>query len=282
MKNQPVSVSPIQFASPLIPVAAILSGLASVAGLGSVLLLLDPSALNALVYDLFRGGVTDASALQTWKIIHVALTLSVFLFPTIMAVSLFLTLRVRPDRGLNLLYTATHWSVCLLNALGILLVIIFVFKASAYAIACLSTNGGIYQLYAMVISEALMVVLACVLFFNLRRFLNCVCDSAASISYTLLNGKLDTVSIPGFTSTGFLILAIFDLIFAWDRLFTMVVSGSGSQAYYKFLLADHPIHLLSAAALLFSAGANVLLFIYLRNYKSTCERLLYRSRGNSR
>jgi len=281
LNKPPVSVSLDQFSSPLIPIAAILCALSALFGLGSVCLLFDPSAINALVYDLFRGGVTAASALQTWQVIHIAINIAVFFFPTIMTVSLFFILRTRPDKGLNLLYTATHWSIYGINGLGILILIIFLFKAGTFTIACLSTNGGIYQLYAMVISEALMVVLACLLFFNLRRFLNCICDSAASISYTLLNEKLDSSTIPGFTSTGFFILAIFDLIFAWDRLFTMVIAGSGSQAFYKLLLADHPIHLISAAALLFSAGANILLSIYLRKYKSLCERILFHSRKNS-
>lgn len=278
MQNQTVSVTPGMFRSALIPVAAVLCALAALLGLPGVVLLFSPDYADFLVRDMVAGGISSAQVLQTWQIINSAVTLIGCVCPGVMAVGLLITLGGKPARGMGMLSNAAQWLRYGVTGAGVIVLCVFVFKFVRYVIVCLGANEGLYLIYAMVISEGLMFVLAWFLFKLTRRFLDCACDSAASIAYTLSTGKLDTVSIPGFTATGFLILSVFCVAYALNQIFTVTIVENYIQSYYKLLVAAHPAQYAAAASFLCSAAASVLLFVCLRRYKRSCERALFDSR----
>ena len=130
----------------------------------------------------------------------------------------------------------------------------------------------------MLMSEGIMVALVWFLFLNMRRFLSCASDSAASMAYTLSSGKVDGTPVPGFTATGFLLLGIVCFVIAADRVITITVVADYMQPYYKLVFTNQLGQLAAAASLLFNGCADLLVFSYLRRYKRMCERVVYNAR----
>ena len=100
MQNRYVPVEPKTFRSWLIPAATALYAIAALCGLAGCISMLLPGSLNALVEDLIAGGITEASAIRTWKLIHVVLTVIAFACPSLMAVAYGFALRNRPGAAL--------------------------------------------------------------------------------------------------------------------------------------------------------------------------------------
>ena len=167
------------------------------------------------------------------------------------------------------------WGV---NGAGIVAAVLYVYRFVRYTVLCLSFRDGLYPLYAMVISEALMGALAAFAFVQLRKFLNCICDSGASMAYTQSTGKLDSRSIPGFTATGFLILGLLCLMLAVDQFVTVTAAYDYIRGYYKLLISRNLIQCCTALCFFCCAVADIMLFAYLKRYKRICERALYDAR----
>lgn len=256
------------------PGAAVFCILAAVLALPALVLRLSPSFMRILYNDQMAGGVLDPRVVETWLGVNTGITAVLVLYPAIMGIAIIIALRGRPDRGTHLLTLVAEATVWLLNVFGVMLVLLFVYQVVRYSIVNFRGGVGLQMVYAMLVSEAVMMVLACVLFFNLRKFLGCVSRSAASIGYTLACETLDDKTIPAFTATGFLLLGIGCFLLATDRYFTLTIIYNA----YVLMIAEHPGQLLETGALLACGIGNILLYIYLRRYKRICERLLFEAK----
>ena len=241
-------------------------------------MLFDQEYRDYLMEDMIAGGITAGQVLQNYLLIHGIILASVVICSAALFVCLLLVLRGKPARSLSAISTGAQWLLWGVNGAGILAAVLYVYRFVRYAVLCMSVRNGLYPLYAMVISEALMGALAGFVFVQLRHFLNCVCDSGASMAYTLATGKLDSCSIPGFAATGFLILGLLCLTLAADQLVTVTAAYDYIRGYYKLLVSQNPIQLCTAACFLCCAAADILLFAYLKRYKRICERALYEAR----
>lgn len=70
-------------------------------------------------------------------------------------------------------------------------------------------------------------------------------------------------------------MAVVCTVLALDRLLTLTVSYEHVNAEYIVLFTSHVGQIFAGASLLMSAGASVLLAIYLRRVKRICERVIY-------
>ena len=273
METGRISVSREQFRSPLIPLAAAVSLVGTLCGLGAVVLLFFPESISALVHDLYVGGISDHSALATWRFIHIALTVIGFAWSGILSGCLLAMCLKRPGQGLLALSTAGEWSLHGLHASGVLILAYLVYRIIRYVIASLAINEWAYLLYAMLVSEALMIFLAAMLFVFLGRFLNSLSDTAASLARAVTGGTMGSGIIHWMTPTGFLLLGILNLAIAADRLFTVTIDQKARR--YVLLMADHPMLILSG--ILFACGMAVcfLLAACLFVKKRRFERLLF-------
>ena len=181
----------------------------------------------------------------------------------------------KPGRGMSLLRKTAQGLLYGLQGGAAVLGMLFVYRFVRFLWINLPHDTGLYAVYPMVISEGLMVSLAYGVFLLLKRFLDACVRSAASISYTRYSGLLDNVSIPGFAATGFLILGILGVICAFERASTLTIVWA-LQPYYKLILADHPVLILASVLYILGAAGNILISIFLRRYKRTTERLLFR------
>ena len=280
MKNRYAQVAPETFRSWLIPVITLFYGLAALCGVTGAICLLMPGSVSVLVEDLMAGGITEASAVRTWKLIHVVITVIAFVWPGILAVGYGIALCGQPGKGLVMLCNVFEWLLKIIKVIVIALIMLLIYRLIRYAVLVLPKDEGMYLLYAMFVSEALMLIAAGTLLVLLRRFLNCICDSAASIADTLENARLSERSIPGFAATGFLVFGLLSAFFGLDRMFTMIIVQGYRTSYYAFLVAEHPLMLMSGAAMILSALGNLLSGIYLFIYKRKSEKLYHSFRQN--
>ena len=135
-----------------------------------------------------------------------------------------------------------------------------------------------YLLYAMFVSEALMLIISGTLYVMLCRFLDSLCDSAASVADTLENSRLSGKAIPKFAATGFLVFGLLSLFFGLDRMFTMTIVQEYRSSHYAFLTAEHPLLILSGGALILGALGNILSAFYLYGFKRKSEKLYHNLR----
>lgn len=275
MDRTSVSAPSELFRSPLLPVAAVCYCAATVPGVLCALTLVKPGTMDVLINDLLEGGTGSGDALITWCVFHVTLILLGLICVGTMALGLVTELWIRPGRGLSLLRMISQGLYYGLHGFGAVLGTLFVYRFVRFLVINLPTAGGLYATYAMVISEGLMGSLAVGVFVLLRNFLDCACRSAASMAYTRYSGVLDSVSIPGGTATGFLVLGLFGLYLAVERMTTLTIVWA-LQPYYKLLVASHPALYLTAAMYALGSAGNFLVSAYLRRYKRTTERLLFR------
>lgn len=276
MNERTILAPPELFPAPLPLIGAVFYTIAGAAGLGAVGSLFLPGGLSALTEDLFRGGVTDFSSIVTWTVIHVGLILSGFLCALGMAAGLILEGR-KQGRGLNLLHDLAGILLRAVTGTGWCALAIGIFRMVRYLWLCLGRDDGIYRAYVMLIPEGLMIAQAVGLYTLLRRFLDSVCDGAASMAYTRLTGKLDHCTIPGLCATGYFVIGAVNGYLALERLTTMVIVPSFPYDYYSILFASHPV--LICTAVMFGCGgiANVLTGLYLKRFKRDAERLVFRS-----
>lgn len=270
-----ISAEPGMFRSFLAPAAAVCMTLAALLGLGSLLFLLDPGYLAALTEKILRSGIRTASALNTWTMIHIAVTAVCFLCPAVTAWGMWQALRGRYAKGLNFLSNAAGWLLTAVHITAALALAVFLFRAGRYLLGLMGRSDWLYQLFASFVMEGLMAVQAVFLYRLLCRFLDACEGSAASMAYTLSTGKLDPGSIPSFAATGLMILGILGLVLSVDRLLTMTIASDGFQQYYKFLVAAHPGQWLCAATLAVGGIGDILLSRYLKFFKRTSERAFF-------
>ena len=278
MNDDTIRVELNIFRSPLPAVAAVLYALAGLCGLAGAALLLDPGSRAALTEDLVLSGILERSAISSWQLIHTVIGILAFLCPATMALGMGLTLKGQVHKGMTVLHHLAkilHYGVL---GSGCAALAALIYRVVRYIAFCVGINGGAYLVYTMVLSEAIMVAQAFLLFQLLRRFLMNARECAASIGYTLSSSKLDKTTYPAFAATGFLILGIFCIAISADRLFTLTIVDSFPQDYYAILVTKDPIQLFTGAALGFSAVADILLFVYLRRFKRTAERIIYAER----
>ncbi len=263
------------FRSPLISIAAALSILGALCGLISVGLLFVPGSVDTLVKDIYLSGITDRSAIQTWRFLHIALTALCFVWATVMSGCLAAVVCKRPGQGLLALSTAGEWSYYALNATGVVLLVYLVYRLVRYVIASLSINAWAYLLYAMLVSEALMIFLAAMIFVLLRRFLNSLSDTAASLALAVTGGTMGSGIIRSMTPPGFLVLALAQIALGADRFFTLTIVDAFPADYYAILTAEHPLLLISGAMFCFGALADLCISVYLFRRKRQCEKLIF-------
>lgn len=277
MIDRSVPAPPDLFRSRLLLPAAAGYALSALLGLGAVLALFLPDALPALREDLVLGGIVSPSAIGTWTVIHVSVIAAGFLCAAAMAVCLTLELRIDPGRGLDLLHTGAQWLLWGVRISGAGVLVLLICKVARYLYACAFINEGVYIAYAMLVSEAMMAVQAAGLFVLIQRFLDCVSTAAAGMGYTRLCGKIDSTTIPGFTSTGFLLMALVNGYLAVERMFTVTIVEDFGGDYYSLLCPSHPVFRFTVGMFVLGAFANLCIGIYLRRYKRTAERLVFRS-----
>lgn len=278
METKRIPVQPRIFRSWLAPAAFGLCVLAVVLAAPSVIKLTEADYRQYLLQDLIDGGIGSGSALKTYLLLEQILLVAAPVLTAGMAACLAVTLFGHPADGLGALGTAAQVLEKALNVLGVLLAGGFVLHFLRYTIACLMANGGVYLLYAMVISEALMAALAALLFFTLRRFVSCLCDSAASMAYTLTAGELTGGTVPSFAGTGFFMLAVFCLVVAVDQMLTVTIVQDVFHPYYKLLVSPHPAQWAAAASFVCCGAADVLLGCYLRRYQAISEKCMFQAR----
>ena len=278
MEDKKIRISVEVLGSPLIGIIAGFCALAAVLGIPGTVMIFDQDYRAYLMKDMIAGGITSTQVLQNYTLIHGAFLGICVLCSAALFICLLMVLLGRGAKGLSMISTGAQWLLWGVNGGGIILAVLYVYRFVRYVILCLSIREGLYPLYAMVISEALTGALAGFAFVQLRRFLNCVCDSGASMAYTLATGKLDSYSIPSFTAVGFFLLGLLCLTLATDQLVTVTAAYDYIRGYYKLLVSENPIQLCTAACFFCCAVADILLFAYLKRYKRICERALYEDR----
>ena len=274
-KTVPIPAASGMFRNILAPASAVFLGMGALLGLGSVLYLLDPGYLTAVTEKILISGIRTASALGTWRALHIAISVICCIFPGILVWGMVLTFRGQSARGMNLLSNIARGSLILTRILGYVAIGVFILRFVLYVMPIAHRDDFLYQLFATVIMEALMVVLAVFSYRLLCRFLDEAEGCAASIGYTLSSGFLDNGSIPSFAAGGLTLLGILGLVLSADRLVTMTIGYDGYKQFYKFVLSRHPGQWLCAGSLFFGAVGNLLLSGYLRFYKRTSERAVF-------
>ena len=159
MNQKSVPAPDALFRSPLLVLAAVLFTGAAFPGLGAVGSLFLPDAIPALTRDLVRSGVTDASSILTWTVIHVGTICLGCLWSLGLSLGLWLE-AWKPGRGLNLLHDGFLWLYRSLKALGLAVAAVAAFRMVRYLAGCFGRDDGIYRAYVMLIPEGLMLTLS--------------------------------------------------------------------------------------------------------------------------
>lgn len=277
MSQKVIPVTPGQFRSFPVIATAVVCTLSALLGIVGVVLLFDPKYAAILVQSRIAGGIQLRSALQIWYWIDSSITILSFLCPAVMAAGLWMVLCRRYAGGMKLishLFQGLLWAV---YGSGALTLAVFVFKMVRSIAFYLTLNEGVYHVYSLLITEGLMGVQAWLIFLVLRKFLREGADCAFSIAYTLTSRKLDTLSIPSFTATGFLILGLAELSLCPGRVVTVSLVENYVQNYYQYIIAAHPGQYFAAATLFTGAVGNFLAAISLHRYNRTCERMRFQA-----
>ena len=210
-KYTPIPAAPGMFRSALAPAAAVCLGIGALLGLGSVLYLPDSGYLTAVSDKILVSGIRTASAHRTWLLIHILISVVSCLCPAFVTWGMASVFRGQAARGMNLLSNAARFLLLAARVLGYGAIVVFVVRVGLYILSIARRNDWLYQLFATVIMEALMLVLAVFSHRLLCRFLDEAEGCAASIGYTLSSGRLDSGSVPSFAATGLTLLGILGL-----------------------------------------------------------------------
>lgn len=270
-----VPVQPGMFRSALAPAAAVCLTLGSLLGLGSVLFLLDPGYLSALTQKILQSGIRTASALATWRLIHIVICFICTVCPAVTLWGMRQAGKGRYAKGLNFLSDAAKWLRYTIHVTSAAALALCLFRIGRYFWGLIGRGDWLYQLFASFVMEGLMIVQAVLLYRLLCRFLEACEGCAASMAYTLSSGKLDPGSIPALCPSGLLILGVLGIVLSVDRMVTMTIASDGFQQYYKFLLSTHPGQWLSAATLFIGGIGDILLALYVKFYSRTSERAVF-------
>jgi len=270
------TLAPDLFRSWLIPDTAFLYTAAALCGIPGIVLFFDPAATALWYREMLASEIT--SGLAAWRLIFMAVNLFSCVCPAVMAAGMWLNIGKKYLPGMKLLNILPQWLLHGTIVTGAMALAYLIFRAVRYIAYCATKNEGLYLLYTAIIPEAVMVTQAWFLWKTLRKFLEAFSDTASSITYTLASGKLDSMSTPGFTATGLVILAVVGIVIALDRIFTVTIVYDYLAPYYKILAATHWSQYASSASLFFGAVANILLAFFLRRYNRLHERALYYAR----
>lgn len=270
-----VPVQPGMFRSPLLPAAAVFLALGFSLGLGSLFFLLDPTYPAAITGKLITSGIRTASALSTWRLIHICVSLAGTLCPALTLWGIFRAAKGRYAKGLNFLSDGAKYLRRAVHISAAAALALCLFRTGRYLLSLIGRGDWLYQLFAFCVMEGLMIVQAVFLYRLLCRFLEDCEGCAASMAYTLSSGKLDPGGIPAFCPTGLVILGILGIVLSVDRMVTMTIGSDGYQQYYKFLISTHPGQWLCAASSLFGGIGDILLSLYVRFYSRSSERAIF-------
>ena len=279
MNQQVVPIEKGTFKSIMVPIAAILFTVAAVSGAAAVGTLFHPASIPAIIHDMELGQIYDTTAQRTWLVVYIVTTVVNCIGTLVLSLSMLLVLLRQHYKGTNLLFYSAKWALPLVTVSGAALLPYFIYRAVRYIVIYMNfgIENAMVPLYAMVLSEGLMLALSWFVFVKLRRFLNCSMDTAASMGYTLSSGKLKAPSIPAFTATGFLAFGVFDVIMAMDRFLTFIHRQINYVDHFYFPFTKDPVQFLSGLSFAFAAVGSILLYFYLHGYKSKSELLLMRS-----
>ena len=277
MNQKMVSVEKGKFKSWLIPATAILFALAALCGVAAVGSLFHPASIPAIVRDLALGQIYDPTAQLTWLVIYIVVTAVNCVGTMVLSIGIFMVLFGKHYTGMDLLYRFAEWTLKGVAISGVAVLPYFVFRAARYIYMCVSVQEGLVPLMSMLLMEGLMGAQAWILFKKLRQFLECSMDTSASIGYMLSSGNLKAPTIPSFSVTGFLVLAVFDVGIALDRFFTMLHIQKNLSVTYAFPFTSDFVQLVSGMSFAFAALGSILLCLYLRGYKRKSEQLLLHS-----
>lgn len=275
MERESISVDLGKFRSPLTNVSAVFYALAAVCGLVGAALLLDPISRAALTKDVILSGILERSAVNSWRLIHGTIGILAFFCPATLAIGIGLTLKEQVHKGMTLLHGLAKELHIAVAVSGAMTLAVLIFRLGRYILMCLGVNEGLYLLYTMLLSEAMMVAQAVLLYKLLRHFLLCARECTASIGYTLSAGALGRTTWPAFCATGLLILGITCIVLTADRLFTLTIVDSYPRDYYSILTTKDPIQIFTGAALFLGGIGNILLSVYIRRFKKRAERIIY-------
>ena len=176
------------------------------------------------------------------------------LFSAALAVGIFQMQRGKAANGAQLIARGAKILFYATTALGIGAAVLFAIRFVTYVMMYLS--GGIDGLMLMmpgVATELALGAIATLIILKLRHFFDCAEDCALSISRTLTTGTLSAPTISMTPAIGALLLGIFSV-----------------------LIALNCAGVITAAMFLFGGAAGVLMSLYLRTYKRSCEYLLYK------
>lgn len=272
MRYEYLAVDKRIFHSKWIPVATACLLLAALFGIPGVVMQFHPDYIA--YWQTRLAGIQDGDARLTWRIIHTGSSVLALVCPAVFAAGFVQILWGRAGRGFSVLtWTGQIMGYCLVGV-AILIQISVVFHVIRYVVLWITEDTGMYMIYAMVITEGVLLVAVWFAIRLLRRFLASICDTADSMAVTLCCGKLDTVPTPAYTSTGFLLLGIVCLVFGSDRLFNLIVVPDLKQAYYAIAWSDNSVLQMEGISYLFSAAANFVISGYVRRYKHTAERIV--------
>jgi hypothetical protein len=218
--------------------------------------------------------VQSADARLTWRIIHTGASVLALLCPAVFTVAFVLVLAKRADKGLGSVSWVGQIMGYPIVCVSVLLQAVVAYRVIRYVLVCIRQDTGVYLIYAMLVTEGILLVGVWAAIRFLRRFLNSISDSADSMAVTFFCGKLDTAPTPALTSTGFLVLGIICVVFGVDRLVDLTVVQEVTRAYYAVVLGENPVLRLEGVSYLFSAAANFLIFGYVRRYKRIAERIV--------
>jgi hypothetical protein len=260
------------FHSKWIPVAAVCLLLATIFGIPGVVMQFHPEYIAYWQNRL--ADVQSADARLTWRIIHTGASVLALLCPAVFTVAFVLVLAKRADKGLGLVSWVGQIMGYLIVGVSVLLQAVVAYRVIRYVLVCIRQDTGVYLIYAMLVTEGILLVGVWAAIRFLRRFLNSISDSADSMAVTFFCGKLDTAPTPALTSTGFLVLGIICVVFGVDRLVDLTVVQEVTRAYYAVVLGENPVLRLEGVSYLFSAAANFLIFGYVRRYKRIAERIV--------
>lgn len=268
MNKKTVLVPEGTFRSRLIPVAAVLSALGAVTGFLSLLSLMIPGAVN-----LLDAASVDISAKLTWTIFYIVFVVFAAMCGLFLSLSLFTMQRGDLNRGADLLSRGAKIGFYAVTGIGIAAAVLFVIRFVLYFIVNIAAGGsaGFVYAFSILLAELFLLVIAAVVVWLLRSFMDMAGDCAVSIAYILTSGTLRSPSISMKNAIGCLSLGLAGVYMFINRLTTVSAWAESEMSGLVML----PLYL-SAAAFLLSGAAGLVMFLYLRSFKRTSEYLLYK------
>ena len=267
MNKKSVIVPEGSFRSKLTTIASALFAGAALAGIISILSAFadlsrfHETAAPALIKTLLvalHGWLTDAPVeKQVNMTFAILLGISILLgtlFSAALAVGIFQMQRGKAASGAQLIARGAKILFYATTVIGIGAAPLFAIRFVTYVMMYLSAGSkGLIFMLTGVATELVLGVFATLIILKLRRFFDSVGDCALSVSRTLTTGVLRAPTISMTPAIGALLLGIVSV-----------------------LIALNCAGVITAAMFFCGGAAGVLMYLYLRTYKRSCEYLLYK------